>query len=935
MAEEKKHILAFNRGVISKLGASRIDLDRHGMSAEQQTNFVPRVLGSMQLRPGLEFIDFCREDLSLTRQLPFIFNVNDTALIEVNTDSFLRIRIDDVLISRPTVTTTVTNPTFAGNITGWTDVSDAGSSVVYDGTTGDAEFISDGDGFAILEQSLTIAGPDQGVEHALDIDCDKHIRVRVGSTAGDDDYLPEIELGAGEHHLAFTPTSTPAVIQLLTDRDYLVYVSKCDLDPAGTLELLHQWTSEDKLKALRWAQSGDVIYVASQNDLTVQSRQKKIFRGPTTRSWSIVDYDPEDGPFRVQNVSSITLTPSGLSGDITLTASADLFKADHVNFGPGALFYVDSIGQTVQEDLNVLNETTNPIRVSGTGQGRVFAISITGTWTGTVTLQFATSEDGPWTDVIDYTVNTSTNYDDEQDGAILFYRLQMTVATSGTAVSQLTYSSGSIRGVARLTAITSSLVASARVLQHFGNTDASPDWAEGSWSTLRGYPSGVRLHEGRLFWSGNDEIFGSISDAFEGFDPLFVGDAGPIQRQIGFGPIRTIHWMLSLQRLMMGVADMSANVDAARIDGNSPLGVRSNSFDNPLTPSNFNIKSVASKGLYVDRSEQRLYELAWDGNIDDYAPIDLSVFTPDFNEVGIVQIAVQMKPDVRVHCVRSDGTVGMLVYDRTENVIAWVDVNTDPFSIVNGGAGPGPASHFVEDVAVLPGTVEDQVYYTVRRFNSAISGPTQGEERYLEKWALESEAIGGNVNKMADSFTHYSGVPISTVTGLDHLAGHTCTVWADGADQGTVVVGNGAGDPLGEADLSGFADAPFSEIVIGLPYRGRFKSTKIAAVTGDINSGRAGIGLHDRKKINRIGMVLRHSHYQGLQYGPTFDLLNDMPAVEEGDVTAADTIWTDYDQDNFAFGGDWDPDSRICLQCAAPRPCTILSTVINMETVEF
>lgn len=931
MAQERKHLLAFNRGVISKLGASRIDLDRHGMSAEIQKNFIPRVLGSMMLRPGTEFIDFMLEDLDLVRQMPFIFSVDDTALLEMNSDGFMRIRIDDVVLTRAAHSSIILNPTFAGNITSWTDTSTGAATVTYDAGSGDALFQSDGTDFAQLSQSLNVSVPDQSVEHALDIDCDKHLSVRVGTALGLSDILADQQLGAGEHHIAFTPGTSPIFITLRADRDYDVFCQKCDFDATGEVQMLHPWSSELKLRALRWAQSGDVIYVASENDLLgsgVATRQKKIVRYGT-RSWAIMDYDPEDGPFRVQNVSAATLTPSALSGDITLTASvgSNVFDPGHINFGPGALFYIDSQGQTVQEDLNVLNEATDPIRVTGTAGSRIFTISITGTWVGTIQLQFATDENGPWTEITSYTTNQSTTYDDEQDGAILYYRLQMTVATSGSADAQLIYSSGSIRGIARITAVTSAVLASARVLKHFGNTDASADWGEGEWSTFRGYPDGVQIYEGRLWWAGQDRIYSSVSDSFEEFDPLFVGDAGPINRTLGFGPIRRVNWMLALQRLMLGVADMSADVDAIRVDGNSPLGIRSNSFDQPLTPTNFNVKSVASKGLFVDRTKQRLYELAYDGNIDDYSPLDLSIFTPDFNEVGIQQIAVQMKPDVRVHCVREDGTVGMLVYDRNEGVIAWIDVE------MGGYAGQDANGH-VWDVAVLPGTVEDQVYYTVQRNNSATSGSHQGEERTLEKWALESEAIGGDPNKMLDSMVVYSGAPISSFTVGDHLAGQTIGIWADGADRGTVVVGF-SGGAQGVADLSGLEDAPYSDIVGGMIYTGQFKSTKLASVTGNVNTGTAGIGLHQRKKIDRIGLVLRHAHYQGLQYGPTFSLLNDMPAVEEGDVTADDTIWTDYDQDNFAFGGDWDPDSRICLQCVAPRPCTVLSAVINMETLEF
>jgi hypothetical protein len=49
-------LLAFNRGVISRLALARLDLKRPKLSAEEQTNWMARSLGPMSLRPGLKFL---------------------------------------------------------------------------------------------------------------------------------------------------------------------------------------------------------------------------------------------------------------------------------------------------------------------------------------------------------------------------------------------------------------------------------------------------------------------------------------------------------------------------------------------------------------------------------------------------------------------------------------------------------------------------------------------------------------------------------------------------------------------------------------------------------------------------------------------------------------------------------------------------------------
>ena len=131
MTFEDKRLLAFNRGVVSSRGLARIDLERIAMSAEIQTNWMPRVLGSMMLRVGLEFIDRTNSDsANPARQIPFVFGVDDTAALEFSNVN-LRVRIDDVLISRPTVTAAVTNGTFNVDISGWTDDSEAGGTVAF------------------------------------------------------------------------------------------------------------------------------------------------------------------------------------------------------------------------------------------------------------------------------------------------------------------------------------------------------------------------------------------------------------------------------------------------------------------------------------------------------------------------------------------------------------------------------------------------------------------------------------------------------------------------------------------------------------------------------------------------------------------------------------------------------------------------------------
>ena len=901
----------------------RIDLERVGMSAEIQSNFMPRVLGSMMLRPGLKFIDTMFEDLRLVRQMPFVFGVDDTALLEFGAGSYLRIRIADVLLERVDVIATVTDSSFNAPLGvgafDWQDNSGSGSTAV--SGTGILQLVGSGETYGRVSQRLAIDPGEVLVDPTLGLNVLREFcTFRLGSTPGDDNLIPETKLGKGSHNLAFIPNSNDVYIQLSNDRLYEVQVANCTIQGAGPVTFGTGWSTDDQVASVRWAQSGDVIYTAADG-----LQQKRIerrgyievaeFKG---RSKSLVDYGPEDGPFNVLNPTATTIETDAIVGDAILTASDPIFQQVMGGsvFGAGAIFRLTSQGQVVTDMINAEATFTNPIRVTGSGEARRFGIIVENIppGSGTVTVQFSIgSATGPWNDLTpQYTSNISTTYLDQQDNQIIFYRIGVKAGdfTSGPITVTLSFTGGSITGVARMHTWIDSTHIGVNILQPFGSLDATKDWYMGQWNggTTNGWPDTVDIHENRLWWAGLDRIWGSVSDDYESFDDETEGDSGPINRNIGSGPIRTINWLKSFGRLLIGTSENSADIDSARMDGNHPLGVRSSSFDEALTPTNFNIKTIASKGVFVDRTKQRLYELSYNADSVDYMSADLSIYTPDFNVVGIRQIAVQMKPDIRVHCVRLDGTVGVLVYDRVENVIAWVDV-------VMGG----PGNWKVQDVAVLPGTVEDQVYYTVEGFNSVTN-----EERYLLKWSMESEAIGGDNSYLVDSWGQYIGAPTALITGVERLAGLFVSIWADGADKGTVQVSQ-FGSP-GEIDLSGLDGQPFSNVVYGLPYTAQFKSAKLGSIQG--------IGLLERKKVNRLGFIGENLHYQGLQYVLYFTQLYDMPLVEQGQITTEDFIWEDYHEDNFSFGGEWRPDSRICIQAASPRPATLLAAIAEFESVE-
>ena len=881
MAEDV--LLAFNRGVVSPLALGRVDIKRVAMSAEEQCNWMPRTLGPMSLRPGMGYLGNTKSN-AVARFIPFVFSTDDTALLEL-TNSVLRVWVDDALVTRPVVSTTVTNGTFNTDLSGWTDNDEVGTASTW-GAGGYMVLLGDGTNAAIRDQAVSVSAPDQNVEHSLQlVVVVGSVRLRVGSTSGDDNYIAETELQKGTHSLTFTPTGGTVYIRLLSRRSFGCYLDSCIIGASGVIELPVTLTS-GLFNDIRTAQSGDVVFLACG----LAHRPIRIERRSTT-SWSVVDYVYEDGPFRIANTGPITMAVGALSGDTTLTASAPYFTSSNV----GSLFKTSPNGQTVQSTISAANTFTNSIRVSGIDQGRRFTRTLAGTWSGTVTLQRSVGAPGAWSDVTTYTANGTSVVDDGFDNQIIYYRIGFKTAeyTSGSATLTLAYPGGSITGIFRATSFVSSTVMNGTVLQPFGGTTATPDWSEGAWSDRRGYPSALCFFGARLWWSGKDKVWGSVVDGFDSFDETYVGDAGPISRSIGSGPVDTINWLLPLQTMTLGAQG-------------AEFLCRPSSLEEPLTPTNFNLREATTfgsanvgaekidgGGVFIDRTGSRVMEVVTDSAT--LTTQELSVINPTICKPGIVRMDIQRRPDTRVHLVRSDGAVVVLLFDRAEDVKCLVTVETDGL---------------VEDIVVLPGVPEDQVYYVVAR---TINGSTV---RFLERWALITEAEGGVTNKMADAFVIYSGVSTATITGLSHLEGETVSCWANSKDQGTFTVSGGS---ITIPEATTYA-------VSGLVYEGRFNSAKIGvSIFGPAI-------LNKVKRINSLGLILYKTHYQGLQYGQDATHLDNLPLMESATTTPADTVWDYYDEQAFALNGTFEStDTRLYLKATAPRPVTVLAAVVDLD----
>ena len=582
------------------------------------------------------------------------------------------------------------------------------------------------------------------------------VRFKVGSTEHGSEIAAEISLRTGIHSLQVTPTVSPFWIEIGSRENGDRLVDSISIAPAGDIVLPTTWT-EDQLQSLRFTQSADVAYVAV--DTGMMHRIER--RG--NKSWSITESRADDGPYLPRTPTTYGLSPTVKSGIGSLTSSKSLFKAGH----NGALFQITHSGQAQTKALSGADQWTDPIKVTGVNSSgdnqRSFIVQISGTWTGTVTLQRSVGNTNAWTDQSTWTSNAgpiTTN--DNLDNQIIYYRLGFKGGDygSGTATASLIYSGGATTGVCRVLGIVSDTSAYMEVITAFSDTVASTQWSEGSWSDARYWPAACQLHDGRL-WTGDvDLVWGSVSNGYES-QKSGENASDAISRAIATGSMNQIQWILGLERLLFGTAGAIAMM-------------RSSALDEPLTPTNLTVRDISTigagnvepakidtQGIFIGRDGERAYEIAYESQKQSYVVHPLMRLHRYLGAGGITQIAVQRQPDTRVYMIRADGQCLVLLYDPQDSALGWSRLVTDGL---------------FETVEVLPGASQDSVHFVVAR--KAADGVTT--IRTLEEFGSFRIETVADIPPIDSYVCQESDVASTTLSGLGHLEGRSVVAWADG-----------------------------------------------------------------------------------------------------------------------------------------------------------
>ena len=502
---------------------------------------------------------------------------------------------------------------------------------------------------------------------------------------GGTEYVSDVKTGSKQVRLVpFEFSVTQAYILEFGENYIRFYTNGGQVvsgSPSAAVEVSTTYT-EAELFELQFAQSADILYITHPSHAPAQ-----LSRNSAT-SFTLSDIVFEDGPYLDENIEATTLTPNATTGSVTITASGvtginndtgfqstdvgRLVRIGHVATA-WATSTAYSVGDVVRNNDNIY-EATRAGTSAGSGGPSGEGDSIVD---GSVTWKFV------------------------EDGGVQW-------------------------GYAEITAVGSTTSVTATVKKKFGGTSGETAWRLGAWYG-GSYPRCVAFYEQRLFFAGSTDnpqtIWGSKSGDYTNFTPGALADDG-VTYTIATDQVNAIYWLSPGKVLAVGTAGGEFKVSAS-------------TQEEALTPTNVRVIRETSYGsayilpvrvgpvvLYTQRAGRKLREFVYQFETDAYVSPDLNLLAEHITQTGITQIAYQQEPDSIIWCVLTDGTLIGLTYQREQKVVAWHR------HTLGGSSDAAGTAAKVESVAVIPGTEEDEVWVSVKRYvNSAT-------DRYIERLSV-------------------------------------------------------------------------------------------------------------------------------------------------------------------------------------------------------
>lgn len=485
---------------------------------------------------------------------------------------------------------------------------------------------------------------------------------------------------------------------------------------------------------------------------------------------------------------------------------------------------------------------------------------------------------------------------------------------------------GGAWGYAIITTVTDTTHVVVDILRDFSTTSADKQWRLGLFCDTNGYPAAATFFEDRLVFGGcraePSRYDGSRSGDYENFMPTdpdgVVADDHAISNTLNSDDVQTIRWMKGDEKALV----------IGTVEGEWPARPSTNS--EAMTPTNITAKQSTARGsadiqgiragdslLFVQTSRRQLREISYVFADDKFKTPDLTVLsehitkgpTPELS--GITELAYQKQPQSIVWAPRADGWLLSHTYEREQKVLAWAR------HVLGGYANSSrtdPA--VVESVACIPSAdgTRDELWLLVRRY---VGGRIVRYTEFMTKIWERGDTVADTIH--GDCARTYDGSPVTTITGLHHLAGETVRILADGAAHPDRTV-----SATGQITLQRAA----SKVQVGFGYASDGESMRIDAGAADGTS---------QGKIQRTHRVIVRLHDTlGIKFGPTFNESGKGKLTELNfrtssmDPNAPIPLFTGDKE--FGWEGDYSSRNTLCWRCDGMYPATLIALMPHMHT---
>ena len=138
-------------------------------------------------------------------------------------------------------------------------------------------------------------------------------------------FIAEVKSSAAKTRLIPFEFSTVQTYVLEFGNQYMrVYKDQGQVQSGGSAFEISTPYLTAELFDIKFSQSADVMYIVHPNH-----EARKLSRTGHT-SWTLTEIDFTDGPYLAENTTATTLTPSGTTGSVNITASASLWASTDV-----------------------------------------------------------------------------------------------------------------------------------------------------------------------------------------------------------------------------------------------------------------------------------------------------------------------------------------------------------------------------------------------------------------------------------------------------------------------------------------------------------------------------------------------------------------------------------------------------------------------------